>query len=72
VFLCRDEFEANWFVYLNNTDGPVDVWQVDDIPFNDLEDSPNGYVYLPRPIPPGQLTLTRRDLPPGTPLETSG
>ena len=28
VFLCRDEFEAGFFVRMNNTGGPVDVWAV--------------------------------------------
>jgi hypothetical protein len=28
VFLCRDEFEAGFFVQINNTGGPVDVWAV--------------------------------------------
>ena len=28
VFLCRDEFEARFFIDLNNTGGPVDVWVV--------------------------------------------
>ncbi|OAA26487.1 hypothetical protein UG55_1016152 [Frankia sp. EI5c] len=72
VFLCRDEFEADWFVRLNNTGGPVDVWEVDGTSFDDLEESPNGYVYLPHPIPAGRLTLTRRDLLPGTHPETLG
>ncbi len=65
VFLCRDESEADWFVYLNNTGGPVDVWQVDGVPDSDLAPSPNGYAYLPRAIPTGQLTLVHRGLPPG-------
>jgi hypothetical protein len=65
VFLCRDESEADWFVYLNNTGGPVDVWQVDGVLDIDLEDSPNGYAYLPPTIPAGQLTLLHCGLPPG-------
>jgi len=28
VFLCRDEFEARFFIDLNNTGGPVDIWVV--------------------------------------------
>ena len=28
VFLCRDQFEARFFVDMNNTGGPVDVWAV--------------------------------------------
>ena len=28
VFLCRGEFEADFFVSGNNTGGPVDVWAV--------------------------------------------
>ena|SRR6516165_606939 len=28
VFLCRDQFEARFFVDMNNTGDPVDVWAV--------------------------------------------
>ncbi|ABW11620.1 hypothetical protein Franean1_2184 [Parafrankia sp. EAN1pec] len=65
VFLCRDEWEANWFIDLNNTGGPVDVWTVADVTLSDLDESPHGYLFLPRRIPASQLTLARRDVPPG-------
>jgi hypothetical protein len=30
-FLCRDEREVDWFVRLNNTGGPLDVWAIEDV-----------------------------------------
>ena len=34
--LAADEFECDWFVRMNNTGGPVDVWEVDGIEAEDL------------------------------------
>jgi hypothetical protein len=57
IFLCRDEFEADFFVTINNTGGPVDVWAVEGIEEEELIVADTGFCYLPARIPPGQLTL---------------
>jgi hypothetical protein len=61
IFLARDEFEASFFVRMNNADGPVDVWAVDGIDPDLLVESGSGFEYLPATIPRSQLTLI--DLP---------
>jgi hypothetical protein len=58
VFLCRDESEAAWFVRMNNTGGPVDVWEVVGIQSEELVDAGSGFVYLPDRIPVSQVALT--------------
>lgn len=63
-FLCPSEREADWFVRMNNTGGPVDVWAVDGVDEQDLVESPEGYLYLPTTITPDRLTLLRTDIPP--------
>ena len=60
-FLCLDDHEAYWFVSMNNTGGPVDVWAVDGID-EDLIQSPEGHHYLPRAIARKHLTLMLRDI----------
>ena len=65
VFLCEDESEADWFVRMNNTGGPVDVWAVEAIDKEELIEAPEGHLYLARPIPPDRLTLVRCDIEPG-------
>jgi hypothetical protein len=57
VFLCRDEFEARFFVDMNNTGGPVDVWEVTGIAEGELVTGGTGFCYFPGPIPPAQVTL---------------
>lgn len=61
TFLCRDESECDWFVRMNNTGGPVDVWAVDGVDEVDLVDSSTGFCYLPARIPPSRVTLVRRE-----------
>jgi hypothetical protein len=61
VFLCTDEHEADYFVRLNNTGGPVDVWQVDGVEVEHLLDAGSGYRYLPRPVPTTAVRLTDLD-----------
>jgi hypothetical protein len=58
IFLCTDVGEADYFVRLNNTGGPVDVWQVDGVEVEQLLDAGSGYWYLPRPVPPASVRLT--------------
>ena len=63
-FLAEDEWEADWFVRMNNTGGPVDLWRVDDIDAALLVGNGSGHYYYPGRIPPEQLTLLRTDIPP--------
>jgi hypothetical protein len=70
TFLCFSELEAGFFIDMNNTGGPVDLWAVEGIDRSDLVESPEGFLFLPRPIPPSQLTLVRADIePPDQPDE---
>ncbi len=69
VFLCRDEFEARFFIDMNNTGGPVDVWTVTGVEEDELIDSGSGFCYFPAPIPPGQVTLA--DWPGDEPVTTA-
>jgi hypothetical protein len=64
VFLC-DEAEAEFFVKMNNTGGPVDVWAVDGVDADDLEVSEYGPYLLPYAIPPSRLTLVRESVEEG-------
>ena len=57
VFLCRDEFEAGFFVRMNNTGGPVDVWAVAGIDEQKLATTGSGFRYSPARIPRGQIFL---------------
>src|SRR3954454_16134526 len=59
AFLCFDDYEADYFVGMNNTGGPVDVWAVEGASEAELVESGNGYWYLPRRIAPVNLTLIR-------------
>jgi hypothetical protein len=63
VFLCRDEFEARFFIDLNSTGGPVDVWVVTGVEESGLVTGGSGFCYFPAPISPAQVTLA--DWPPG-------
>ena len=65
-YLCRDRFDADWFVSMNNTGGPVDIWGVDGVEWADLLDGGSGFFYLPGTIPPKRLTLLERDLEGGS------
>lgn len=60
VFLCRDEYEAGWFVEMNNTGGPVDVWVVTGIEEDQLLDNGSGLGYFPALISASQITLAER------------
>jgi hypothetical protein len=62
IFLCSDADEAGYFVELNNTGGPVDVWAVDRVSTRELVPSGTGYRYVPRRIPPADLTLVSASL----------
>lgn len=68
-FLCVDEFEDEWFIKMNNTGGPVDVWEVDGVSRDELVESSNGHQYVSRKIEPNDLRLVRQDIP--VPARTS-
>jgi hypothetical protein len=61
-FVCFDEIGAQWFVRMNNTGGPVDIWAIDDLDQSALVVSEEGYNYFPGCIPAENLTLVERDL----------
>jgi hypothetical protein len=61
-FVC-DERDVEWFIWLNNTRGTVDVWAVDGVSDDEVVESPEGYYFVPRKIPPDQVELLRRDIP---------
>lgn len=63
-FLCVHLAEDEWFIRMNNTGGPVDVWEVSGVDSGELVESANGYCYVPRTVPPTDLALVRRDIPP--------
>jgi hypothetical protein len=62
VFLAPDEFQARFFVRINNTGGPVDLWSVDDVPVDDLIGNGTGFGYVPYRIDRQRLSLLARDL----------
>lgn len=59
IFLA-EQWDLDWFVGLNNTGGPVDVWQVDGVDADRLVGNGSGYFYLPGRIGAEQVTLVRR------------
>ncbi|MGV9946983.1 hypothetical protein [Rhodococcus aetherivorans] len=63
-FLCASEWERDWFVRMNNTDGPVDVWEVHGVEAEDLIESPEGSYYFPGVIPRNRVRLVLQDVPP--------
>jgi hypothetical protein len=62
VFLCPDRDTVEWFLRLNNTGGPVDIWEISGVDEAELVDSPGGYQYLARPIDRARLTLLDLDV----------
>ena len=63
-FLCLHEGEVEWFVGMNNTGGPVDVWEVRGVDPGQLVESPEGHMFLPERISAARLTLTQKDVAP--------
>lgn len=61
--MCLDDFETDWFVRMNNTGGPVDVWAVDGVDRLALLDNGNGHLYVAGTVPVKSLTLLRRSVP---------
>ncbi|MGV8875160.1 MAG: hypothetical protein ACOH2Q_21700 [Rhodococcus sp. (in: high G+C Gram-positive bacteria)] len=63
-FLAASEWERDWFVGMNNTGGPVDVWEVRGVDDDDLQESPEYFYFLPGVIPISQIRLSQRDIEP--------
>lgn len=61
-FVCVDEFEVSFFLRINNTGGPVDIWAIEGVEEDELITPPNGFQYVPRRIAPTQLSLHRCEL----------
>jgi hypothetical protein len=59
-----NQAEADYFMCMNNTGGPVDVWQVDGIDVGQLLDAGSGYLYLPRLVDAASVRLTVLDRQP--------
>ncbi len=66
-FLCLDDFEIEIFIRINNTGGPVDVWEISGVDPTELVSPRDGYGYLPRPVAPEHVSLVRRDIAPSDP-----
>jgi hypothetical protein len=62
IFLCDDAFTADFFIRMNNTSGPVDVWQVDGVDADQMLDNGTGFFYVPGRISADRITLVERDL----------
>lgn len=69
VFLCQDEFHAEFFVRMNNTGGPVDVWAVSGTFEVKMIDNGSGFFYFPGRIPAGQVTLAEWPSPDPAPAD---
>ncbi|WP_206425993.1 hypothetical protein [Nakamurella antarctica] len=67
IFVVPDYFTAEFFVRMNNTGGPVDVWAIDGVDEADLVETGTGFSYLPYLIDPARLTLL--DQTPLTPAQ---
>ena len=46
IFVCTGEYDADFFVRINNTGGPVDVWAIDGID-EELIEAGTGFFYVP-------------------------
>jgi hypothetical protein len=62
AFLCDHDSDVDYFVRMNNTGGPVDIWSVDGVDDVELLDNGSGYFYFPGVIPPERLTLVHLDI----------
>jgi hypothetical protein len=71
VLRLRRTGGEDYFIEMNNSGGPVDVWAIAGIEESALVESSNGFRYFRAPIPADDLTLVRRDVPAVT-LDPSG
>ena len=62
IFLCSD-YDLPFFLRINNTGGPVDVWGVDGVDDTLLEDNGNGFFYVPERVPASRISLLQQDVP---------
>jgi hypothetical protein len=69
VFLCRDLFEAGFYVQINNTGGAVDVWTVTGIEEHRLITAGTGFSYYPARIPRSQIDLAKWPSPELSPAD---
>ncbi|MFJ6094940.1 hypothetical protein [Williamsia muralis] len=49
---------------MNNTGGPVDVWEVTGVDADTLVQSPQGYCFFPGVVSRDRVRLVQRDIPP--------
>ena len=56
VFLC-EEFQVEFFVRMNNTGGPVDVWEISGTFEDQMINNGSGFLYFPGRIPAMQVSL---------------
>lgn len=61
-FLACSPAERDWFVRMNNTGGPVDVWEVNGVEDDELTISPEGHRYRAGIIPPDRIRLAQSDI----------
>jgi hypothetical protein len=54
-----EEHDVDWFIRMNNTGGPVDVWAIDGVDEDQLVTTGTGYRYLPGSVAAESLTLVR-------------
>ncbi|MEZ3182658.1 hypothetical protein KYY02_29565 [Streptomyces pimonensis] len=64
IFVCQGEAAAEFFLHINNTGGPVDLWSVDGVDEGLLLDNGDGFFYLPSRIPAARVRLVRSGIPP--------
>ncbi|WP_186525949.1 hypothetical protein [Leekyejoonella antrihumi] len=57
MFVCQDESDVDFFARMNNTGGPIDVWEITGIEESQLLTSGSGFCYLPDTIGPERITL---------------
>jgi hypothetical protein len=63
VFLSFDEFAASFFIRMNSTGGPVDLWAVQAASGDEWVETDTGFSYVAGTIAPNRVTLVRRDIP---------
>ena len=56
MFLC-EEFQVEFFVRMNNTGGPVDVWEISGTFEDQMINNGSGFLYFPGRIPATQVSL---------------
>ena len=63
VFLCETEL-VEFFIRINSTGGPVDLWEVRDVDPQALVDNGTGFRYLPGIVATDRIALVREDIAP--------